>query len=68
MLNKLHIEIENNIDLSHNYTVMINGKVINMEKNKDILEYNYVTKSDKCEINIYGKILKEEFIKKKIVW
>ena len=38
MLNKLHIEIENNIDLSHNYTVMINGKVINMEKNKDILE------------------------------
>lgn len=54
MLNKLHLEIENNNDLSNNYTVMINGKVINMEKHKDILEYNYVTKSDKCEINIYG--------------
>lgn len=70
MLNKLHIEIENNIDLSNNYTVMINGKVINMEKHKDIWEYNYVTKSDKCEINIYGEDIwnKDESIQRKFVW
>lgn len=70
MLNKLHLEIENNNDLSNNYTVMINGKVINMEKHKDILEYNYVTKSDKCEINIYGEDIwnKDESIQRKIVW
>lgn len=70
MLNKLHLEIENNNDLSNNYTVMINGKVINMEKHKDILEYNYVTKSDKCEINIYGEDIwnKDESIQRKFVW
>lgn len=70
MLNKLHLEIENNNDLSNNYTVMINGKVINMEKHKDIWEYNYATKSDKCEINIYGEDIwnKDESIQRKIVW
>lgn len=70
MLNKLHLEIENYNDLSNNYTVMINGKVINMEKHKDILEYNYVAKSDKCEINIYGEDIwnKDESIQRKIVW
>lgn len=70
MLNKLHLEIENNIDFSNNYTVMINRKVINMEKHKDILEYNYATKSDKCEIYIYGEDIwnKDESIQRKIVW
>lgn len=70
MLNKLHLEIENNNDFSNNYTVMINGKVINMEKHKDILEYNYATKSDKCEISIYGEDIwnKDESIQRKIVW
>lgn len=70
MLNKLHLEIENYNDLSNNYTVMINGKVINMEKHKDILEYNYVAKSDKCEINIYGEDIwnKDESIQRKFVW
>ena len=69
-MNKLFIEIDNHIDISENYIVMIDNKTLDMKKQNNMIEYSYSTHNDKCELCIYAEDMwsVNDSVKKHFSW
>lgn len=70
MLNKLVIKIDNLIDLSENYNVIVDEKVLSMRKCDNTVEYNYFTHNKKCKVCIFADDIwsVDNSIEKKFSW